>query len=127
MSAIFSRQLLFVIYSFVTLVICGEEFFSGSFTVAGVTLLASSVCCFGTAYFVGSWLVRGEKNYTPKDLAVTGAIAVVVGAAGVALTAWSSFHFRFFGVTIEGPSWAVIGMVVALLATKKNTRIKMPL
>src|SRR5271163_3911142 len=41
MSAIFSRQLLFVIYSFVTLVICGEEFFSGSFTVAGVALLAS--------------------------------------------------------------------------------------
>src|SRR5271167_1901054 len=39
MSVIFNRQLLFVIYSFVTLVICGEEFFSGSFTVAGVALL----------------------------------------------------------------------------------------
>lgn len=119
-SVIFSRQLLFAIYIIFTLIISAEVFFSGSFIVSGAALLASALCCFGTASLVGSWLARREKNYSPKDLAIIGAIAVVLSAAGIALMAWSGFHFKFFGVRIEGTLWAIIGIVVAVLATKKE-------
>jgi hypothetical protein len=120
MSVIFSRQLLFVIYFFVMLVICADVFFSGSLTAAGAALLASALSCFGTASFVGSWLARRERNYGPIDLVIIGAIAALLSAAGIALMAWSGFHFKLFDLTIGGPSWAIIGIVVGLLATKKE-------
>jgi len=119
-SLIFSRQLLFAIYIIITLIVCAEVFFSGSFIVSGAALLASALCCFGTASFVGSLLARREKNYSPKDLAIIGAIAIVLSGAGIALMAWSGLHFKVFGVRIEGTLWAIIGVFVAVLATKKE-------
>ena len=118
--AIFGRRFLFVTYIFVTLITCGEIFFSGSFGASGAGLLGSALCCLGTASFVGSWLARREKNYSPRDLAKIGAIAAVVSAAGIALLAWSGFHFKLFDVVIEGPVWAAVGIIVAMVATKKK-------
>ena len=80
----------------------------------------SVLCCLGTASFVGSWLARREKNYSPRDLAKIGAIAAVVSAAGIALLASSGFHFKLFDVVIEGPVWAAVGIIVAMVATKKK-------
>jgi hypothetical protein len=81
--AIFSRRVLFVIYNFVTVIACGEIFFSGSLSASGAGLLGSVLCCFGTASFVGSWLARREKNYSLRDLSANGAIAAVLDAAGL--------------------------------------------
>jgi drug/metabolite transporter (DMT)-like permease len=118
--AIFGRRFLFVTYIFVTLITCGEIFFSGSFGASGAGLLGSALCCLGTASFVGSSLARREKNYSPRDLAKIGAIAAVVSAAGIALLAWSGFHFKLFDVVIEGPVWAAVGIIVAMVATKRK-------
>jgi hypothetical protein len=117
---IFSRRFLVVIYIFATVIACGEIFFSGSFGASGAGFLGSALCCFGTASFVGSWLARHERNYSPRDLVIVGAIAAVLNAAGIALLAWSGFHFKLFDVVIKGPIWAVIGIVVATVATKKK-------
>jgi len=116
---IFSRRVVFVIYIFVTVIACGEVFFSGSFGASGAGLLGSVLCCFGTSSFVGPWLARREKNYRLGDLSAIGAIAAVLDAAGIALLAWSGFRFKVFDVVIAGPTWAVIGIVVAMVATKK--------
>jgi len=117
---IFSRQLLFVIYIVLTVIACGEIFFSGSFSASGAALLGSALCCFGTASFVCSWLARREENYCPGDLATISAIAGVLNAAGTALLVWSGFRFKVFDVVIKGTLWAVISMVVALIGTKKD-------
>jgi hypothetical protein len=107
-------------FIFVTVIACGEIFFSGSFGASGAGLLGSALCCIGTASFVGSWLARPERNYTSRDLVIIGAIAAVLNAASIALLAWSGFHFKLFDVVIKGPVWAVIGIVLAAVATKKE-------
>jgi hypothetical protein len=102
MGVIFSRQLFFVSYIVLTVIACGEIFFSGSFSASGAALLGSALCCFGTASFVCSWLARREENYRPGDLATISAIAGVLNAAGTALLVWSGFRFKVFDVVIKG-------------------------
>ena len=114
------RHFLFIIYIFVTLIACGEMFFSGSFSASGAGLLGSALCCFGPAGLFRSWRARREKNYGLRDLSIC-ALAVALGGAGIALLVWSGFRFRLFDVVIEGFVWAGIGMVIAIVAVKSNT------
>lgn len=64
--------------------------------------------------------VRDVTNYSLKDLAGIAAVAVALSAAGVALMAWSGFWLSLFGVSIEGPIWCFVGILVALLTTKRE-------
>jgi hypothetical protein len=117
---IFDRIWFSYIYFLVTVITCVQAMFQSSFAVGAMALAASALCYFGTAGFAGSFRARRDKNYTPKDLAVIAAIAVVLSVAGVALMAWSGFWLRLLGVSIAGPMWCFIGILVASLTTKRE-------
>jgi hypothetical protein len=114
------RHSLFVVYIFVTTIICGELFFSGSFSASGAGLLGSALCYFGSVSFVGSWHARREHNYRAGDLWIIGTFAALLSATGIALLAWSGLRFKVFDVVIGGPVWAVIGVVIAIVVSKTS-------
>jgi CHASE2 domain-containing sensor protein len=78
------------------------------------------LCYVGTAGFVGSFLVRRERNSSAIELLGIAAIALVLAASGVALMIRSGFWIGIFGVTIDGPTWVLVGVITALVATKKK-------
>ncbi len=49
-----------------------------------------------------------------------GAIAIVLCAGGLALMVWSGFWVDIYGVVIGGAAWSVIGIIIAVLTTKKE-------
>jgi hypothetical protein len=118
--SIFDRQWISYIYFIITLIICGQASFKDSFTVGAAALLASALCYFATAGFAGSYRARHDKNYNLRDLGGIAAIAAVLAAGGVALMAWSGFRLGLFGVAIDGPVWAFIGIIVAAVTTKRE-------
>lgn len=117
---IFDRTWILFAYVTVTLLVCLQVMFTSSFVVGIAALMGSALCFFGAATFTASFLARGIKNYALKDLAGIGAIALVLCVAGIALTIWSGFWVTISGVYIEGWIWALIGIVSAILGTKKK-------
>jgi hypothetical protein len=113
-------MILMVAYLVITLLLCGQVALTGSFVVGGSALVGFALCYFATATFFGSFYARREKKYSMTDLAGIGGIAVVLVAAGLALVVWSGFWLNLFGVTVSGLVWALIGIVVAVLTTKKQ-------
>ena len=75
---------------------------------------------FGVASFVGSVLARREKGYSVKDLTGIAAIATILAAAGLAIMIWSGFWINLFGAKIEGIYWAFVGIVAAIVVTRKK-------
>ena len=64
---------------------------------------------------------RGKmKNYNIKDLAGIGAVAVLLNAVGLALMIWSGFWVGLFGLALQGVYWAMLGIVIVALTTKKE-------
>ncbi len=117
---IFDRWWIAQIYIVLTLITCVQAMFNSSFSVGGAALVACALSYFGTAGFVGSFLARREKKSTTPELLGIATIAVVLAAAGIALISWSGFRVGLFGVTINGPLWALTGVAVALVTTKKK-------
>lgn len=78
------------------------------------------MCFLGAGTFAACYRARQDFNYTSRQLAAIGAIAGVPIVAGTAIMSWSGFWVGFFGVAIEGPYWALIGMLIALVATRKE-------
>jgi len=109
------------IYFVLTLLTCGQAMFRASFFVGASALVGFALCFFSTATFVGSYLARREHKYTQKQLAGIGAIALVLCACGIALVLWSGFWIALSGgTTITGLEWAVAGIVIAVLTTRKK-------
>jgi hypothetical protein len=108
------------VYFLLTLLTCGQAIFNTSFSVGGVALIGFALCYFATATFAGTYKARRIKGSNGKDLLMIGAIAVVIIAAGIALTVWSGFRVGLFGAVIPGVYWALIGIVIAALTTKKE-------
>jgi len=104
----------------VTVITCVQAIFNNSLKVGGVALVAFALCYFGTAGFVSSFRARLQKNYKPTDLLGIGVIAVVLCGAGLVLVSWSEFWISFSGVGIEGLYWALLGILIATLTTKKE-------
>jgi hypothetical protein len=114
---------LVAIYFLITVITCAQAMVKASFGVGGAALVACALCYFGTAGFVGSFRAiraRQMKNYSAKDLLGIGAIAVALNAAGLVLIIWSGFWIGFLGVVVAGVYWALIGMLIAVLTTKKE-------
>ena len=110
-------------YFLITVITCVQAMVKTSFGVGGAALVAYALCYFGTAGFAGSFRAiraRKMKSYSAKDLLRIGAVAVVLNAAGLVLIIWSGFWIGFSGVVVEGVYWALIGILIAVLTTKKE-------
>jgi len=94
--------------------------FKSSLAGGAAALVACALCFIGPAGFIGSVRARPENNYYAKALIRITAIAVVLTTAGVALMIWSGFGLNLFGVAIEGPYWALTGVFIALIVTKRE-------
>jgi len=103
-----------------TVITSVQAIFNSSFAVGASALVACALSFFGVATLAGSFLARHEKGYSLKDLIVIGMIAVILVAAGLALIFWSGFRIIVSGNVIEGPYWALVGIVTALLVTRKK-------
>jgi hypothetical protein len=111
------------IYFMLTLITCVQAMINSSFRVGGAALLGCTLCYFGTAGFTGSFrAIRAQqmKNYSARDLAGIGAGAVLLNAGGLALIIWSGFWVGLFGVAVQGVYWALLGILIATLTTKKE-------
>jgi|GEM_PF-2624867 len=107
-------------YFLITIITCIQAMMGSSFRVGASALVACCLCFFGTAGVVGSYRARREKNYGTRDLAGIGAIGVTLVVAGLGLINWAGFWIGLVGVTIGGPLWCVIGVVIAVLITSKE-------
>jgi hypothetical protein len=104
-------------YFILTLITCGQVMFRGPFMTGAAALLAAALCFFSVAGIVGSVRARRENKYSQRDLAIIGAIALGLCAAGFALMAWSEFSITLFGTTLSGVVWAIIGVALAAITT----------
>ena len=120
---IFSRWTLIFVYFVVTVLTCVQAMFKSSFVVGGIALVASALCFFPAATFAASFLARREKNYSSKDLLGIGAIAVTLIVAGLALMYWSGFRIIFDNVDVEGPYWALAGIIIGLVGARKENAL----
>jgi hypothetical protein len=118
--AIFNRGIVLLIYFGVTVITCIQVVLKSSLAVGAAALAASALCFFGVASFVGSFLARHEKDYSVKDLIGIGAIATILVAVGLWLMIWSGFWINLFGVVVEGRYWALVGIITALVVTRKK-------
>jgi hypothetical protein len=114
------RGLLTLAYCLVSILTAGQVMFRSSLSVGISALAASALGFFGTATFFGSFLARREKKYSALDLAGIGAIALGLVAAAFGLMLWSGFYLTLEGLVIPGSYWVAVGMLAALLVTKKK-------
>lgn len=117
---IFDRQWISFIYFLITLLTSVQAIFKSSFAVGATALVASALCYFSVATFVGSVRARRDKKYNLKELTGIAAIALVLFAAGIALMAWSGFWLGLFGVPLKGTIWCFVGLLVAVFTTKRE-------
>jgi hypothetical protein len=113
-------SLLSLAYIALTLITTVDVMLNRSFAIGAAALVSCALCFFGVATFVGSFLARHEKEYGLKDLIGIGAIATILVVAGFALMFWSGFRIIYSGYVIEGPYWLLVGIVTALLITRKK-------
>ena len=113
-------RVLILVYVLVTVVTTAQVMFGSSIVVGAAALVASALCFFGTATFVGSFLARHEKKYSGKDLIGIGAIATALVTAGFWLMNWSGFEMKLFDIAVEGDYWALVGIVTGLVVTRKK-------
>ena len=117
------RAILTLIYAIVSLITAISIMIKASFVVGLSVLVACAFSFFGTATFVGSFLARKEKAYRMIDLIGIGSIAAILVAMSFMLAYWTGFRVIFEGWIIEGFYWLLIGMLVALLVTRKENAL----
>jgi hypothetical protein len=117
------RAILTLIYAIVSLIAAISITIKGSFVVGMGVLVACAFSFFGTATFVGSFLARKEKAFTVIDLIGIGSIAAILVAMGFMLAYWTGFRVIFEGWIIDGFYWLLIGMLTALLVTRKENAL----
>jgi hypothetical protein len=120
LQAIFSRGIPILIYTTLSLIAAISIMIKGSFVVGIGVLVACAFSFFGTATFVGSFLARKEKAYTMIDLMGIGSIAAILVAVSFMLAYWTGFRVIFEGWMVDGFYWLLIGMLTALLITRKQ-------
>jgi hypothetical protein len=120
LQAIFSRTILVLIYSLVSLIAAITIMVRGSFGVGLAVLIACAFGFFGTATFVGSFLARKEKGHSTTDLIGIGSIALVLVIASFGLAYWTDFRVVFEGYIIDGFYWVLIGILTACVVTRKQ-------
>ena len=111
-------------YFLITLLVCVLAAFNSSFIVGAAALVACALCYFGTARFTKSVYARRDKNYDLKELVGLAAIAAVLSVAGIIIMAWSGLWLRLYSITVDGPVWCLIGILVALLATTREPALQ---
>jgi hypothetical protein len=109
-----------LVYLVVTLIVCGEAIFEASIFVGGVALIGYALCYFATATLVGALKGRWMVSYRRGDLVIVSAIAAALIVVGLGFTVWSGFRVGLFGVVIPGIYWAVLGVILAAVTTKKR-------
>jgi hypothetical protein len=118
--AIFSRAVVVLIYTILSLIAAISIMTKGSVVVGLGVLAACALSFFGTATFVGSFLARKEKAYRAIDLIGIGSIATILVAASFVLAYWTDFRVIFEGYVIDGFWWMLIAILTALLITRKE-------
>jgi hypothetical protein len=118
--AIFSRGIPILIYTILSVIAAISIMIKGSFVVGIGVLAACAFSFFGTATFVGSFLARKEKALRMTDLIGIGSIAVILVVVSFMLAYWTGFRVIFEGWIIGGFYWLLIGMLTALLVTRKQ-------
>ena len=119
-AAAFDRMWIAYVYIVITILTCAQATFNSSIGVGAGALAASAFCYFGAATLAGSWRARHDKKYGSGELAGIGVIALALCCAGFALMKWSGFWMNLFGASIKGPVWCAIGIVIALITTKRE-------
>jgi len=114
------KVLVILAYIILTTVTCVSAMLKGSVLVGVAALVGSLLCFFAVATFCASFLAKREHQYKATDLLGIGAIATALTAAGFALIIWSGFWASLFGIVIEGPYWALTGILVAFVTAKKS-------
>ena len=120
LQAIFGCGILILIYTLLSLIASISIMIKGSLGVGFGVLAACAFSFFGTATFVGSFLARKEKAYRAIDLIGIGSIAAILVALSFMLAYWTGFRVIFEGYVIDGFYWVLIGMLTALLVTRKQ-------
>lgn len=111
------------IYFLITVIACVQAMIRTSVAVGGAALVACWLCYFGTAGFVGSFRAiraRQMQNYSARDLIGIGTVAVIANVSGLVLMIWSGFRVGLFGFVLNGVFWMFIGVVIAIITTKKE-------
>jgi hypothetical protein len=119
-TAFFDRFWLTFIYLIVTAITTIQAAFKSSLVVGGTAFVGCALSYVGVAGVVGSYLARREKRSKPRDLIGISVVGAILVVAGVWLASWSGFWIGFFGVEMQGSYWAIVGALVALIATKKS-------
>jgi hypothetical protein len=121
--AIFNRAILTLIYTTLSVIAAIPIMIKSSFVVGIGVLVACAFSFFGTATFFGSFLARKEKAYTLIDLIGIGSIAAILVAVSFMIAYWTGFRVLFEGWIINGFYWLLIGMLMALLVTRKENAL----
>jgi hypothetical protein len=117
------RAILTLIYAIVSLITAISIMIKASLVVGLGVLVACTFSFFGTVTFVGSFLARKEKAYRMIDLIGIGSIAAILVAMSFMLAYWTGFRVIFEGWIIDGFYWLLIGMLMALLVTRKENAL----
>jgi hypothetical protein len=119
-SSNYDRRYLTLSHAAITIFMCLQAIYKSSIFVGGTALLGYTLCFCPVATFVGSMLARHEKDYSKFDLTMIFFIASILTVAGLWLVAWSGFRIIVHNVTIAGLYWAILGIVTAIVITRKN-------
>lgn len=119
-SVLIDKRWLTYIYFLLTLIACVQAAFGSSIKVGLGALAGFALSYFGTATYIGSVRARKDLNSTKGTLIGINAIALVLNFAGLGLVYWSEFRLWFGSVEIIGLLWALVGIVIAVIATRKQ-------
>jgi hypothetical protein len=116
--AIFSRSFVVFIYLVVTVIESIGLAIKGSLGIAVAALVGWAFCFFASATFVGSFLARHEQKLRITDLFGIGAIATALIAGGFWLVTWAGAEITM--LHIDGRLWALVGVALAVVTTRKK-------
>ncbi len=120
LQAIFSRAILVLIYSILSLIAAISIMVKGSFVVGLAVLIACAFSFCGASTFVGSFLARKENAHKATDLIGIGSIAALLIAASFGLAYWTGFRVIFDDYVIDGFYWVRIGALTGCLIVRKQ-------
>jgi hypothetical protein len=104
------RGLLIFAYLTLTAITSVSAMLRDSLLVGASALAGSLLCFFAVASFCASFLAKREQQYKAIDLLGIGAVATLLTAAGFSLMIWSGFWISLYGIVIDSPYWALIGV-----------------
>ncbi|MDR3449327.1 MAG: hypothetical protein P4M15_06215 [Alphaproteobacteria bacterium] len=117
---IIDRWWLVQIYFLASFAFCISEMVQRNFGVAAIELIGATLAYVGPAGFINAVLARKEHHRGVQNLIIHAVIGGASAAAAIWLMLWSNAHLELWGLSIDGRHWVGVGILVALLAARKE-------